>query len=125
MNPTRATQTSFAQAEYAKQKKRTRREIFLVQMEQVIPRARRMDVIELHVPQGGKRRRVPIALKRMLRIDEAVEDTIDDAQLVEPGLLMSKGALVDATLIDVPSSTKNREHARNPEMERWMSSAFS
>ena len=35
--------------------------------------------------------------------------------LLERGLLMNKGAWVDATLIAAPSSTKNQEQARDPE----------
>lgn len=86
MNPTRPTQTSFAQAEYDKKRKRTRREIFLAEMEQVIPWARLMEVIEPHYPKSGKRGRPPIGLERMLRMyfvqqwyglaDEAVEHAI-------------------------------------------------
>ena len=41
-----------------------------------------------------------------------------NAMLIERGLLMSKGTLVDATLIAVPNSTKNLEHARDPEMHQ-------
>ena len=41
-----------------------------------------------------------------------------NAMLLERGLLMTQGTLVDATLIAVPSSTKNREHARDPEMHQ-------
>lgn len=41
-----------------------------------------------------------------------------NAMLIERGLLMSKGTLVDATLIAAPSSTKNLEHARDPEMHQ-------
>ena len=37
MKPTSPSQVSFAQAEYDKKKKRTRREIFLEKMEQVVP----------------------------------------------------------------------------------------
>lgn len=33
-------------------------------------------------------------------------------------LLVSKGTMVDATLIHAPSSTKNRELARDPEMRQ-------
>ena len=32
------------------------------------------------------------------------------------GLLMSKGTIVDATFVDAPSSTKNKEKKRDPEM---------
>jgi IS5 family transposase len=41
-----------------------------------------------------------------------------NAMLIERGLLMSRGTLVDATLIAAPSSTKNRDHARDPEMHQ-------
>lgn len=34
------------------------------------------------------------------------------------GLLVSKGTMVDATIIHAPSSTKNREQARDPEMHQ-------
>src|ERR1035437_8406338 len=153
MNSTTPTQISFAQSEYDKKKKLTRREIFLGKMEQVVPWSRLMEVIEPQYPKSGKRGRPPIGLERMLRMyfvqqwyglaDEAVEDAIYDSQalrnfmdidlsqqsvpdattlmgfrhlleandltqamlvevnamLIEGGLLMSKGTLVDATLI--------------------------
>ena len=172
MNPTPSTQVSFAQAEYEKKKKRTRREVFLEKMEQVVPWTRLMEVIEPHYPKSGKRGRPPIGLERMLRMyfvqqwyglaDEAVEDAVYDSQalrnfmsidlgrqsvpdattlmgfrhlleandltkamlvevnvmLMERGLLMTKGTLVDATLIAAPSSTKNKEHGRDPEMHQ-------
>ena len=166
------SQVSFAQAEYAKKKKQTRREIFLGKMELVVPWVRLMEVIEPHYPKGGGRGRPPIGLEKMLRMyfvqqwyglaDEAVEDAIYDSQalrnfmgidlsqqsvpdattlmgfrhlleandltqamlievnamLIERGLLMSKGTLVDATLIAAPTSTKNKEHRRDPEMHQ-------
>jgi transposase, IS5 family len=166
------SQVSFAQAEYAKKKKQTRREIFLGKMEQVVPWVRLTEVIEPHYPKGGGRGRPPIGLEKMLRMyfvqqwyglaDEAVEDAIYDSQalrnfmgidlsqqsvpdattlmgfrhlleandltqamlievnamLIERGLLMSKGTLVDATLIAAPTSTKNKEHGRDPEMHQ-------
>ena len=166
------SQVSFAQAEYDQKKKRTRRELFLEKMEQVVPWSRLTEVIEPHYPKSGKRGRPPIGLERMLRMyfvqqwyglaDEAVEDAIYDSQalrnfmaidlsrqsvpdattlmgfrhlleannlaqallveinamLIERGLLMSKGTLVDATLIAAPSSTKNQKHARDPEMHQ-------
>jgi transposase, IS5 family len=172
MNPTPPSQISFAQAEYGKKKKRTRREVFLEKMEQVVPWASLMEVIEPHYPKGGKRGRPPIGLERMLRMyfvqqwyglaDEAVEDAVYDSQalrnfmgidlsrqsvpdattlmgfrhlleandltkamlvevnvmLMARGLLMTQGTLVDATLIAAPSSTKNKAHARDPEMHQ-------
>lgn len=62
INSTAQTQISFAQAEYEKKKKRTRREVFLEKMEQVVPWARLMEVIEPHYPKSGKRGRPPIGL---------------------------------------------------------------
>ena len=41
-----------------------------------------------------------------------------NAMHLERGLLMTQGTLVDATLMAAPSSTKNREHARDPEMHQ-------
>src|SRR5664280_2563208 len=41
-----------------------------------------------------------------------------NVMLIERGLLMTQGTLVDATLIAAPSSTKNKEHARDPEMHQ-------
>ena len=41
-----------------------------------------------------------------------------NAHLKAQGLLVSKGTMVDATLIHAPSSTKNREQARGPEMRQ-------
>ena len=54
-------QTSFAQNEYARKKKTTRREKFLAQMEAVVPWARLVAVIAPHYPAGrrGRPPRVP------------------------------------------------------------------
>ena len=159
-----STQISFAEAEYTKKKKQTRREKFLAEMEHVVPWTRLLEVIALYYPKSGRRGRPPIGLERMLRMyfirqwyglaDEAVEDAVYDSQalrqflaidlsvesvpdsttlmgfrhrleahkltqamlveikamLIERGLLMSKGTLVDATLIAAPRSTKNQAH---------------
>jgi len=40
------------------------------------------------------------------------------ALLAERGLLMRQGTIVDATIIAAPSSTKNKEKARDPEMHQ-------
>src|SRR5918912_666736 len=40
------------------------------------------------------------------------------AMLEERGLLMRQGTIVDATIIAAPSSTKNKNKARNPEMHQ-------
>jgi IS5 family transposase len=38
--------------------------------------------------------------------------------LSERGLLLREGTIVDATIINAPSSTKNRDNARDPEMKQ-------
>lgn len=40
------------------------------------------------------------------------------AHLAERGLLMREGTMVDATIIEAPHSTKNKTHARDPEMHQ-------
>ena len=85
-------QTSFAQAEFATKKKTTRREKFLARMEEVIPWAKLLAVIEPHYPKG-ERGRPPLGLERMLRVyflqqwyglaDEALEDALYDSQALQ------------------------------------------
>ena len=41
-----------------------------------------------------------------------------NAHLAERGLLVREGTIVDSTIISAPSSTKNRERARDPEMHQ-------
>jgi IS5 family transposase len=41
-----------------------------------------------------------------------------NAHLSERGLLLREGTMVDATIIAAPPSTKNKEHARDPEMHQ-------
>lgn len=38
--------------------------------------------------------------------------------LTQRGLLLRQGTIVDATLINAPSSTKNQDKARDPEMHQ-------
>lgn len=149
--------------------RKTRREVFLDQMEKVIPWALLVQLIEPFYPKG-KRGRPPVGLERMLRLyfvqlwnnfsDEGTEDALYDmpvlarfvgmdltservpdattlknfrhllednqlapkilAQinglLTDQGLMLKEGTVVDATLIAAPSSTKNRDKQRDPEM---------
>ena len=165
-------QTSFASLEYAGKKRRTRREKFLDEMQQVVPWTALTVLIEPHYPSSGRVGRPPIGVPRMLRMyflqqwyslsDEGLEDAIYDSQamrefvgidlareqvpdattllkfrrllednqltkaifervnahLGERGLLMREGTLVDATIIAAPPSTKNKDHARAPEMHQ-------
>jgi len=41
-----------------------------------------------------------------------------NAHLAERGLLLREGTMVDATIIAAPPSTKNKAHARDPEMHQ-------
>ena len=44
--------------------------------------------------------------------------TLIRAYLAEQGVTVSQGTIVDATIINAPSSTKNRKKARDPEMHQ-------
>ena len=153
--------------------KRTRREQFLAEMEQVVPWARLYALIEPRYPKGSPAGgRPPLPLERMFRIyclqqwynlsdpgaEEALYDSITmrqfagvstdediipdetsilnfrrllekhqlterllgeiNAHLSERGLLVGKGTIVDATIIDAPSSTKNAKKKRDPQMHQ-------
>jgi IS5 family transposase len=101
-------QTSFSQAEFADKKKITRRERFLARMEEIIPWASLLAVLEPFYPKG-ERGRPPIGLERMLRIyflqqwyglaDEALEDAIYDSQA------MRGFARIDLAADGVPDAT--------------------
>jgi transposase, IS5 family len=160
---------SFASLAYENKKKKTRREQFLAEMNQVIPWRELIQIIEKHYPKAGNGRQ-PMPLERMLRIyfmqqwyglsDPAMEDALYDIEsmrrfadidiaadvvpdettilnfrhllekynltqqifdktndyLTEKGLLLREGTIVDATIINAPSSTKNQEKKRDPEM---------
>ena len=103
-------QTSFAQSEYARKKKTTRREKFLAQMEAVVPWGRLVAVIAPHYP-AGKRGRPPVGVERMLRLyflaqwyalaDEALEDALYDSQALRnfAGIDLGSEAVPDATTL--------------------------
>lgn len=106
-------QTSFAQAEFAAKKKTTRRERFLVEMEQAVPWSRLLKALSpYYYPDSrGKRGRPPIPLKRMLRMyfvqqwyalaDEALEDAIYDSQALRNfvGIDLAVESVPDATTL--------------------------
>ncbi len=148
--------------------KKTRKQVFLEQMEKVVPWAALVERIAPYYPEG-KTGRPPFSLQTMLRVhfmqqwftlsDPAMEEAFFDtplyrefAQLEEfgrlpdestilrfrhrleehkladqilatvnevltaRGLLLKAGTVVDATLIAAPSSTKNKDRARDPAM---------
>ena len=164
-------QLSFGDAEDLGGRKRTRREVFLAEMDQVVPWKALLALIEPHYPKMGRPGRQPYALATMLRIhflqqwyalsdpamEEALVDTpvmrrfaqlggLDDipdettilnfrrllethgvaeklfkqvnAHLQRKGLSLRSGTIVDATIINAPSSTKNADGERDPEMHQ-------
>jgi hypothetical protein len=61
------SQISFSDAEYAGKRKKTRREVFLAEMELVVPWKALLALIEPHYPLAGRGRR-PYPLESMLRV---------------------------------------------------------
>ncbi len=164
------SQMSFGDSEYAGKKKRTRREVFLAEMDKVVPWKALLALIEPAYPKAG-RGRPPYALETMLRIhlmqnwfgfsDPAMEEALYEiapvrqfahlsltraipdettilnfrhlleandlapkllqcvnGHLCDRGLLLKRGTMVDATIIAAPSSTKNADNERDPEMHQ-------
>jgi IS5 family transposase len=151
--------------------KKTKRALFLEEMEQVVPWDKLCSLIEPYYAKAGNGRQ-PVGLERMLRIyflqqwfnlsDPAVEEALYDSAVMrsfvgidlgrEPvpdettvckfrhlleqhqlggqileavnlhlqsqGVRITTGTIVDATIIHAPSSTKNREQKRDPEMHQ-------
>jgi IS5 family transposase len=151
--------------------KKTRRQIFLEEMERVVPWRELCALVEPHYPKPGNGR-PPVGVERMLRIyflqqwfnlsDPAVEEALYDSAVMrqfvgidlghEPvpdettackfrhlleehqlgeqilgtvnlhlqaqGVRITTGTIVDATILHAPSSTKNREQQRDPEMHQ-------
>jgi transposase, IS5 family len=171
MPPPMTDQLSFSDAEFEGKRKRTRREVFLAEMDQVIPWATIEAVIEPVYPKAGNGRR-PYPLSTMLRVhflqqwysmsDPAMEEALYEiasmrkfarlslthgaipdettilnfrhllerngltnqiliavnVHLADKGLMLRQGSIVDATIIDAPSSTKNGAGERDPDMHQ-------
>ena len=162
-------QMTFADAEYAGKRKQTRKELFLIEMDQVVPWKGLVALIEPHYPKGeGGRPAYP--LMAMLRVhlmqnwfgysDPAMEEALYETTILrqfaglsleripdettilnfrrllekhelaagilavingylgDRGLSLRQGTIVDATLINAPSSTKNKDGKRDPEMHQ-------
>jgi transposase, IS5 family len=150
--------------------RRTRKRMFLAEMERVVPWNEFVALIAPHAPTKATGRR-PFPIEAMLRIhllqqwfglsDVAMEEALYDvplyrafaglsgmsrlpdrvsilrfrhlleqhqlaeqllktvnAQLSDKGYLLKQGTVVDATLIAAPSSTKNKDGERDPEMHQ-------
>jgi IS5 family transposase len=104
------SQISFSDAEQAGKRKKTRREVFLGEMEVVVPWKALLKVIEPHYPVAGRGRR-PYPLEAMLRVhlmqnwfalsDPAMEESLYDSQSMRQfaGLSLTRGCLPDETTI--------------------------
>ena len=133
------SQRSFASAEYALKKKRTRREKFLGEMERMYCLQQWYGLADealedaIYDSQALRdfvgidlsRQSVPDAttllkFRRLLQDNDLTCALFDEinAHLSEQGLLMRAGTIVDATIIAAPSSTKNEGKARDPEMHQ-------
>ena len=163
-------QRAFSDLAFDHKKRRTRREIFLDRMDELIPWQNLESRVRRHYPRPGKGRR-PYPLETMLRIhcvqlfydlsDPAMEDMLYEIESVRrftrlnldgpipdestilnfrhllerhnlgpkllsdinnhlgrQGLVFKTGTAIDATIIAAPSSTKNRERKRDPEMRQ-------
>ena len=164
-------QPAFSGLRDATKKKQTRRELFLSEMNAVVPWGRLLALIAPYYPKAGpKGGRPPMPLETMLRVyflqnwyalsDPLAEETLYDsetmrrfagielgddripdettilnfrhllerhglteaiftdvnAHLANKGITLRSGTLVDATIINAPSSTQNKTKARDPEM---------
>ncbi|KVO30653.1 transposase [Burkholderia ubonensis] len=101
-------QMNFAEAESVGNKRVTRRQRFLDEMEKLVPWSRLLTAIEPYYPKGT-RGRPPIGLERMLRIcflqqwysmsDEGLEDALYDS------IAMRAFAGIDLAVENVPDAT--------------------
>jgi len=164
------TQLTFAEAEFANKKHKTRRERFLERMDVLIPWAKLERKLAKLYPTG-QRGRPPYPLSTMLRVhciqlfynlsDPAMEDLLYEVEsvrafaglrlsqpipdestilhfrhflethglgkvvfdtinqhLADHGLILKEGTIVDASILEAPSSTKNNAGQRDPEMHQ-------
>jgi len=101
---------AFRRRNTAGKKKQTRRDKFLADMEQVVPWARLVELLQSLYPRG-ERGRPPIGLERMLRIyflqqwyglaDEALADALYDSRALRglAGIELNRDPVPDATTV--------------------------
>lgn len=104
------SQPTFAALAYSNKKKKTRREKFLEEMDQVVPWRAMLQVIEPHYPKAGNGR-PPLGLEKMLRIyfmqqwfnlsDPAMEDALYDIESLRrfAGIELAQDEVPDETTI--------------------------
>src|SRR5229473_879490 len=121
-------QTLAAHTGFEKYGRKSKRERFLEEMEQVVPWAELQGLVEPYYPKG-ENGRPPMGLSIMLRVyflqqwfnlsDPGAEMLNAVNQYLESrGIRITTGTIVDATIIHAPSSTKNRSGERDPEMHQ-------
>ena len=163
-------QTLAAQASFEKYGRKSKREQFLDEMEEIVPWAELQGLVEAHYPKG-ENGRPPVGLSIMLRVyflqqwfnlsDPGVEEALYESPVLRRfvgvdlasaragrehnlaipasagttrsgrshaatgerisesrGSRISRGTIVDATILHAPSSTKNRNGERDPEMHQ-------
>ncbi|HRF06915.1 IS5 family transposase [Accumulibacter sp.] len=103
-------QISFSQVEFERKKRLPRREVFLAELEQLIPWSELLAIVFPYYSKGA-RDRPPVGLERMLRVycvqvcyklsDEGVEDAITDSQALRAfvSIDLSREAAPDATTV--------------------------
>ena len=165
-------QQTLAGSGFEKFRKKTRKELFLDDMEQIIPWQDLCIAIEPYYPKPDGAGRRPVGIERMLRIhflqhwfalsDPGAEEALYDSRamrtfvgidlgrepvpdettilnfrhlmehhnlgdelfrlvsvyLEENGMKVARGTIVDATIINAPSSTKNKDKKRDPGMHQ-------
>lgn len=104
-------QNTFAEVGFEKFRKKTRREQFLEDMDNVIPWQELVEVIEPHYPKSGGRGRPPVGIERMLRIyfvqhwfnlsDPAVEEALYDSNAMRGfvGIDLGREPVPDETTV--------------------------
>src|SRR5436190_7032382 len=95
------SQPTFAALAFTNKKKKTRREEFLEEMDQVVPWPQLLKVIRKHYPKAGNGR-PPLGLEKMLRIyfmqqwfnlsDPAMEDALYDSESIRRFAQIDAGA---------------------------------
>lgn len=163
-------QLTFTDSEFNKKHRKTRKEVFLSRMDELMPWDQLETVIEPFYLKGGKGRR-PCSLSIMFHIhcmqhwyninDPSMEDALYEITSMRPfaglsldsaipdhttimnfrhllekhklsrqlfkevnkwlssaGIYLKEGTIVDATIIEAASSTKNKANARDPEMHQ-------
>ena len=122
-------QQSFCDIEYSNRRRKTKREEFLDSMNEIIPWDQWIEFVRPYY-YSNKRGRRPKDIEVMLRMylmqnwfnlsDEGIEEAVYDSYAMRSflGINFIDEQVPDATIIAAPSSTKNKEGKRDPEMHQ-------